>query len=414
MNQSQSRRIRYAIAEVCVLALLIFVCWVALREPPADESGHPATVATAPPRVREIAPPLTLADNSSPEATVNRLDESATTNAAAIYRQAFALYDALSNEQKQVVSNWRTNVDASVEAKLCEKIQPICDLMHQAAALTNCDWGLEQPITFETKFPHLLQCHSIARAAVWSAAHCRTDDPAGAIDDLVASSRLGQKLLDPPCLLDHLVDLSIQNMVIGSVAEHASILAGTGDSRLAQLLSDAQYDEGLYRAIESEADIMSSLADKLAAMPPEEVMPELKRLTDYYSKFQSMEMDPQQAIADILQVAELNREWVEMLGSSDAAYREWFARLESIRKTNPMAENFLPTIEQTVDRTQAVTVGSAMVAAGLAVMQSGTEALQSHPDPVTGQPFVYTETANGFQLQSSYQFLGRPLTVSFK
>jgi hypothetical protein len=55
-----------------------------------------------------------------------------------------------------------------------------------------------------------------------------------------------------------------------------------------------------------------------------------------------------------------------------------------------------------------------MVVAGFAVMQNGTEALQSHPDPVTGQPFVYTETADGFELQSGYQFKGAPLKLSFK
>jgi hypothetical protein len=401
---------RYAVAEVCVVALLIFVCRVALREPPADKSGHPATVATAPPRIREVTHPLTLADNSSPETTANRLDESATTNAAAIYRQAFALYEALSNEQKQVISDWRTNVDASVEAELCEKIQPICDLMHKAAALTNCDWGVEQPITFATKLPHLARCLSIARAAVWSATHCRADDPTGAVDDLVATSRLGQNL--SPALIGHLVDLTIQSRVIDAVTEHASMLAGVGDSRLVQLFNDAHYEEGLYRAIEQEADMGSAEADKLATMPPEEVTRELKGLAGNDSESQSV--DTVQVIAAMRQVADLEREYTKALGSSDAEYREWLARLESIRKTNPMAQMFLPVIEQTVDRTQATTVRSAMVVAGFAVMQNGTEALQSHPDPVTGQPFVYTETADGFELQSGYQFKGAPLKLSFK
>jgi hypothetical protein len=410
MNQSQSRMFRYAVAEVCVLALLIFVCRVALREPPVDKSEHPATVATAPPRVREATPLFPPADDSSAEAKVNRLNESATTNAAAIYRQAFALYDALSNEQKEVVSNWRTNVDASVEAELCEKIQPICELMHQASVLTNCDWGLKRPITFVTPLPHLSQCRNIARAAVWNATHCRTDEPTRAVDDLVATSRLGQIM--SPGIIGHLVDLAIQNNVIEAVAEHASILANASDPRLEQLFTDAYCEEGLYRGIEQEGDMISALADEWAAMPPEEFAREMKSLKNDDPKWQSL--DPAQVLAAWRQVADLEREHASVLGATDAEYREWLARLQAVRETNPFVESFLPNFDPVTDRTQVVIVRSAMVAAGLAVMQSGTGALQSHPDPVTGQQFTYTHTANGFELQSGYQFNCQPLKLSFK
>ena len=197
-------------------------------------------------------------DIEAPQETpTNQVAESATipTNAATIYRQAFALFDTLSQTQKDLVTNWRTNVDASVEAELCEKIQPICDLMHQAAAVSNCDWGVEQPITSATLLPYLSPCRNLARAAVWSVAHCRTGDPSAAVDDLVAASRVGQNVSSPPILIGHLVDLAIQGAVIDSVAEHASILLSAGDTRLVELFNDANYDEGLRRAIEQEADM---------------------------------------------------------------------------------------------------------------------------------------------------------------
>src|SRR2546430_8917828 len=46
-----------------------------------------------------------------------------TTLFRSLYRQAFALYDALTEEQKKLVYDWRTNVDVSVETELCEKIR---------------------------------------------------------------------------------------------------------------------------------------------------------------------------------------------------------------------------------------------------------------------------------------------------
>ena len=55
-----------------------------------------------------------------------------------------------------------------------------------------------------------------------------------------------------------------------------------------------------------------------------------------------------------------------------------------------------------------------MATAGLAVLQDGPAALQTNPDPSTGQPFAYTQTADGFELQSSFQLSGKPVKLLFK
>ena len=54
-------------------------------------------------------------------------------NAASIYRQAFALCDALSTTNETILSDWRTNVDTAVEVELCKQLRLICDLLHQAS-----------------------------------------------------------------------------------------------------------------------------------------------------------------------------------------------------------------------------------------------------------------------------------------
>jgi hypothetical protein len=88
--------------------------------------------------------------------------------------------------------------------------------------------------------------------------------------------------------------------------------------------------------------------------------------------------------------------------------------LDAIRKTNPYIDALFSPAEGAVIRTQAMTVRSAMAAAGLAVTQDGPDALQSHPDPTTGQPFAYKQTPDGFALESSFQFAQKPLSLSFK
>src|ERR1017187_5262623 len=350
MNPSQSKAIRYAMAGLCGLALLLVIGWLALREsPPPSPDLPPVRAIAVSPRI-----PLPAPDNVAPQETyTNQVAESAPipTNAATIYRQAFAIYNALSQEQKDLIGNWRTNVDSSVAAELCDKIQPICDLMHQAATATNCDWGLELPFTVSISLPHLNPSRNLARTAVWSAAHCHTNDPSATVDDLVAASRLGEKVALTPVLIGHLVNLSIQYMVIDSTAMQASTLAG--DPRLAQLFNDANYNQGLRYAIEQEAEISERAANAMQNMSSEELT---NLLASYFvhSSTRPTSIEPAQGIAEIRQVADLQRQYAQTLELPEADYRDWLTSLDSVRKTNPFAEAFLSIIESSVAKTRAM------------------------------------------------------------
>ena len=125
-------------------------------------------------------------------------------------------------------------------------------------------------------------------------------------------------------------------------------------------------------------------------------------------------LGPLRAIADLRQASELQREYSQARELPEAEYRAWLTSLQAAETTNPFVEYFVTNLAPAVDKTQAMTVRSAMAAAGLAVMQSGPDALQSHSDPTTGQPFTYTPTSDGFELQSGYQFKGEPVKLRFK
>ncbi len=418
MNQPHSKTIRYAVAGGCVFLVLLLLGWFVLREPPVPADDQPVEAVTAPPRVHQVARRFAPEDDADRETMTNQFAELPTTNAATLYRQAFALYDALTKEQKELIGNWRTNVDSSVAAELCEKIQPICDLVHQAATVSNCDWGVEQPITFETLLPHINPCRSMGRAAVWNAAHCRGDDLASAIDDLAAASRLGRNV--SPLMIGHIVDLAIQGTVMDCVAAHASTWVDAGGPRLAELFSDFNFDEGLRRAFEQEADVANREADKLAAMPPDEAMRELKKLIDtpdenYSTKLSALleSTELSQFIAYIRQAAGLQQEYAKALELPEAEFRERLGSLQAAEEANPVV-GFFTAGSGPLERTQAMTIRGAMAAAGLAVMQDGPDALQSHLDPATGQPFIYTPTSDGFELQSGYEIKGEPVKLRFK
>ena len=415
MDLSQSRTLRYVVGGLAGLALLILLGWLVLREsPPTPDQS--VKIASAPPHIPPPAP-LSPPDKEIPhDSATSKVAESTTTNAAVLYQQAFALYDALTKEEKGLIT--RGTNDPSATAGLCGKIQPICDLMRQAAAVSNCDWGVEQPIIFKTLFPYLQGSRNLARAATWSVAHCRTNDPSVAVDDLIATSRLGQKVSSPATVIGLLVDLVIQHLVADSIADNASLLASTDDSQLIDLLTNTRYDDALCRGIEQSADTHTTMADEVSAMPPDEA---LRELTDgmaesgYASVASQIEsMGQAQAVADLRQAVELEREYPQVLVMPDLEYSAWIASRDEDGSANPFIGFFVTPLEQAVDKTQHATVISAMAAAGLAVMQDGPDALASYPDPATGQPFTYTQTDDGFVLKSEFQFQGKTAKLSFK
>ena len=160
--------------------------------------------------------------------------------------------------------------------------------------------------------------------------------------------------------------------------------------------------------------MISLLADDLATKPPEEAMREMTKLGDANSVSRIQSLGPTQAIADIRQVAEIEREFANRFESTEANQREWMADLEAGNTINPFVGIFFFADERVVSTTQAATVKNALAAAGLAVIENGLDALQSHSDPATGQPFTYTQTADGFDLESRFQFREKPLKLSFK
>jgi len=403
---------RYVWGGIAVLCLLILLGWLAFRQSSPPPEQLPAKVESPKPQARSEAPVFETADDSTQKAMVGQTNASVTTNAADLYRQAFALYDALTNDEKNILSDWRTNVDASVESELCQKIRPICDLMHQAAAVANCDWGVG-PIVLDTKLPHIKQTRDISRAALWNAAHCRSNDVSGATDDVVAVLRLDQKV-SSSTVLACLMDMALQNMAAAYVAQNIGLFGGTDNQRLAAAFSDPSHEEAPSGAMKEEADTVDRLAVKLASFAPDEAEKELSKLPSSF-EIDAPAVDRDAALATLKQVSDLDRELAKaLLSSSEDTYETWLRHWNGLQAASPFSKQFVATDDLFVAKVRAAEVNRALVVAGLAVAENGPDALAAHPDPSSGQPFVYTETADGFVLQSSHQLNGKPMTMQFK
>ena len=348
------------------------------------------------PRIAETTAPIAPPRTPSSE-----------TNAAQFYRDAMAQFNALSPTNKDLLSNWQTNVDAAVEAELCAQLRPICDLLHQAAPVTNCDWGLG-PLEVSTPLPHLGTARALGRAAIWSAAHCRRNDATAATADVLATLRLGQQVGHGAALVGYLVDMSLQQAAWTYVAANLDQFHGPAGRQLAAAFDDLADDDAFSRALGGEADFMERFATKLTTLPPAEAANQVQDFVRTSGK-----ADVATVVAGIQQVASLNRELAQVMATgSEAAYATWQRHVAELQTANTLLVDILP-YGMLVEKAQSYEVNRALVAAGLAVAANGPAGLTAHLDPSTGQPFTYQAVPGGFELQSNYPVNNQPLKMFF-
>jgi len=414
MNQAERKLAISTVAGVVFLLALLVLIRISLRPTaPSVPQELPANEFVKSVPRQPLLPDLPALDEQNTNTLTNVTENVTQTNAAVIYRQAFALFDALSKEEKGVLVDWRTNVDASVEAELCEKMRPICDLMHQAAAVTNCDWGIE-PLNYDTPLRHLSPARAIARATIWNAAHCRPNDVPGASEDVLSTLRLGQSV-SHSALVGSLVDIAIQGVAESYLAANISLFRGSDAQRLSALLSDPAYEEVPSQVIEQEAGVHERLIAKLASLPPDQFETFLADLIKDNKLEGVSQLDRAAVLAGLQQVADSQRTMARALASGSIdEYNASMEQNNDLQQTSLMAKAFLPAYDKYLDRVERGEVNRALVVAGLAVAEEGPNALPSHLDPATDQPFGYTETSDGFELQSGYKTNGIPLKMQFK
>ncbi len=370
-------------------------------------------IAPVPPTAPVNKPPLpTLAENHTDTAAKPVSVASAAAihtnpplpNAAELYWQAFKELAVLTPAELALMANWKTN---AVAPELCAKLKPIIALAHQAAATTNCDWGVKFA-GFGTQLPQLTSGRKLAQALSWNATHCRQGDAPGAGGDLLAALRTGANVSE--FLVGHLVNTAIQGMVLNCLADHAYALSPATVAELARELGGNQYEESLFRAVEAEAKGVDFEADRFAAST--NTVGEFIQVLSDSNPLANMSRE--QALAGMRQVAALEREYAKVLELPDAEYNAWLAKLNQTRQANPLVDMLWPAMDQMLERTRATVIQRAMAVAGLQVLASGPAVLTQYPDPATGQPFIYRPSANGFELQSTHQADGKPVTLEFR
>ena len=99
---------------------------------------------------------------------------------------------------------------------------------------------------------------------------------------------------------------------------------------------------------------------------------------------------------------------------AEAQFQSWWKGVESqLASGHPLAQMTLPSLAAVQRKMQQTRVERTLLGAGLEVLQHGPAQLARYRDPATGNALLYVPTPSGFDLRSTYQVKGKPVTMFF-
>lgn len=248
------RRMLWALAALGMLLIPAVHFYRADRAlPDAGKAAAPATSAAAGEAMTTAVPPVEA--RREPEVRPG-------VDASVFYKNDFALYAALTDEEKQMFRQPLAELDPDTAAALFKKIQPILDLLQQATAADYCEWGLGE-MTYDSATPQVGKAQEIGTLVRWSAGYRFPSDPQGALGDLRAQARLGDHVADS--MIGWLIQISMERGANKILEQNAVNLDEAGEQLARELLRSSTIKQNTARAFASQSAVMESMAKALAA-----------------------------------------------------------------------------------------------------------------------------------------------------
>ncbi len=308
-------------------------------------------------------------------------------NAADYYKQAHGLYAQLSDNERNMFKGRPKDQDPKAAAALYAKIQPIMDLIRKGRSADYTDWGMA-PATLDQWATPDPPIYDLADVGIWEAAYrFQTGEANGAIGDIAATEDMAR---------DGSIDDTLHIQAVELLAQNALSLGDTSSYADLQDILDAPRQD-LREATASLDPILQSYLDGYAN-------PAAPGASMFQQEVQADSVTPQQEAAQIQWLLDASDQLrPSTLGQPDAQFEQtWAAVIASAPSTMQFGDvEWAQQLKDTYFYAQAEATANAMLAAGLALEQGDEARYESIPDPVTGQPFTYTQTPTGFQLQAS-------------
>jgi hypothetical protein len=355
-------------------------------------------------------------------------------NAALTYWRAFAMSPVMTDDELKIFNprpGTEPKTSPEKNAALVKRWGQALQLMHQAAAVSQCDWGIDyEKEGLHASLPHFSKAWTLARAAAFRAKYLwekgqRKDAAEDLRATVVMARHVGNDGRETDIAL--FMQIAIEGLVQDAAAQlltdreaadlFADVLGDLSNGPSALLSKNAILAEKRVRILwmrhraESEPDIGKKLAKDLGPAESETRKEVLIKLSQTQN-------------ADILKwLDEELKQYDDMAAIADLPFQEfqtrWAALDERIKASkNPFSELILPYIVSVRKEEERYRIRWAMVRAAIEIRREGESALTKVTDPHDGKPFQYTALEGGaFELKSTMLVRGRqfdqPLVMTF-
>ena len=336
-------------------------------------------------------------------------------NAATIYRRAFARIPTLTKEEANLL--YGHSSDPRVDG-IIARYEPCLRLMHKAAAVERCDWGVSSEGVFRQEYEHHDRVGSLSSAATQRSYYAfKAGRYRDGVNDLVAAMAVGRHVGGDGTIPGKQVEYAINE----SVMYQASWVLTDMPAEVAH-----EFLQGL-NALRPSGSFSDVLRNKKqwalrylhdAASTPEgiarftrELEAQMHWQADFRTRCVTEWRDDARREKSIVNLESLYDEMIRIVEGSahdrwKGANRYWKRQ----RSIGGIADAFAPVVGfcelEPIARSRL-----AMLKAAVAVRAGGVEQLQAHNDPFGDGPFEYQPTARGFKLRSKLMWGDRPFEL---
>jgi hypothetical protein len=336
--------------------------------------------------------------------------ERAVQNAALKYWTAFGLMTDVVDKEKDAVDR-TLKLRGPVDSQLVEVLrgnEAALRELRRGAAMVDCEWGQSIEDGVNMPLPHLWRARTLAKLACLDAQwNFQQAKPHEAIDDLIAAMTLARHSAKPLVLISLLVDYAIEAQVIDVAAGHLKTLGPADLKRLSERIEKLPAAGTVGESMLGEKDVYLEWFIRTLSQPGGK---------DVVLRMHSHIQDGTMKAVEALPEDQLRQGAIELRPVYDRLAELAKRPLAEVEKSaknllpdanlhgpaRVLGELLLPAVQAGRQAEDQHLTRLALLKAAIAVCLDGQPALSApaHKDPVTGLPFQYEKTPDGFRLQS--------------
>ena len=342
-------------------------------------------------------------------------------NAALKYWQGFATLPKFTEAEEVKLRAEALTMPLDAQAReIVNKAEYSLRMMHRAALMPHCSWGLTYEDGINALLPHA-QPSRVMSSLACLRARLRFSEgrKAEAIDDLIDGMTLGRHISLDGTMIAVLVGYNIEHRMIETLAIQLPRLdASTIKALKKRVDALPPFGTVAQALITCEKATLDWFAREVVAIKNEE------RLTAFLTTMTGSPEKSRTLVAEcggnaegLVKCADRSREsYVVIAAKMDLPPDQFEKQLEvEMRKQlgNPVFDLLFPAINKVFRAKERSDVYRALFSAALAVQLEGRDALKTHLDPVGGGSFEQVPFLGGYELRSKLKRDdGRPVTLT--